>query len=120
MLTQSPRPQVAAAVQHWAELLAHDLNHRPRRSLQGQVACRVFQDARLALQAYTLRKRREVVDEINALTWTLMQAQEGCTQDEADMIRRVAVQAWLQKHQVITITQNHRVLPVFLQTLAYN
>jgi transposase-like protein len=117
---RSPRPQVAAAVQHWAELLAHDLNHRPRRSLQGQVACRVFQDARLALQAYTLRKRREVVDEINALTWTLMQAQEGCTQDEADMIRRVAVQAWLQKHQVITITQNHRVLPVFLQTLAYN
>jgi transposase InsO family protein len=113
-------PLPAAEVQHWAELLAHDLNHRPRRSLQGQVACRVFQDARLALQAYTLRKRREVFDEINALTWTLMQAQEVCTQDEADMIRRVAVQAWLQKHQVITITQNHRVLPVFLQKLAHN
>jgi len=113
-------PLPAAEVQHWAELLAHDLNHRPRRSLQGQVACRVFQDARLALQAYTLRKRREVFDAINALTWTLMQAQEVCTQDEADMIRRVAVQAWLQQHQVITITRNNRVLPVFLQNIAHN
>jgi len=80
----------------------------------------VFQNARPALQAYTLRKRREVFDEINALTWTLMQAQGVCTQDEADMIRRVAVQAWLQQHQVITITRNNRVLPVFLQNIAHN
>jgi hypothetical protein len=113
-------PLPPSEVQHWAELLAHELNHRPRRSLHGQVACRVFQDARPALQAYTLRKRREVFDEINALTWTLLQAQGVCTQDEADIIRRVAVQAWLQKYRVITITQNHKVLPVFLQTIAHN
>ena len=113
-------PLPPAEVQHWAELLVHELNHRPRRSLHGQVACRVFQDAWPALQAYTLRKRREVFDEVNALTWTLMQAQGVCTQDEVDIIRRVAVQAWLQKHRVITITQNHRVLPVFLQKLAHN
>ena len=35
--------------------------------VQGHVACRVFQDARPVLQTYTLRKRREVFDEINAL-----------------------------------------------------
>ena len=46
-------PTPAAEVQHWAERLAYDLNHRPRRALQGQVACRVFQDARPVLQAYT-------------------------------------------------------------------
>jgi transposase InsO family protein len=113
-------PLPAAEVQHWAELLAHELNHRPRRSLQGHVACRVFQDARPVLQSYTLRKRREVFDEINALTWTLLQAQGVCTQDEANIIRRVAIEAWLQQHQVITITQNHRVLPVFLQQIAHN
>jgi hypothetical protein len=107
-------------VQHWAERLAYELNHRPRRALQGQVACRVFQDARPVLPAYTLRKRREVFDEMNALTWTLMQAQGVCTPDEADSIRRVAIEAWLQQHQVITITQNHRVLPVFLQRIAHN
>ena len=113
-------PTSAAEVQHWAELLAHDLNHRLRRSLHGQVACRVFQDARHVLQAYTLRKRREIFDEMNALTWTLLLAQGVCTQDEADSIRRVAIEAWLQQHQVITITQNHRVLPVFLQEIAHN
>ena len=113
-------PTPAAEVQHWAERLVYELNHHPRRALQGQVACRVFQDARPVLQAYTLRKRREVFDEINALTWTLLQAQGVCTQDEADSIRRVAVQAWLQKHQAITITQNRQVLPVFLQTIAHN
>ncbi len=113
-------PTPATEVQHWAERLAYELNHRPRRSLHGQVACRVFQDARPALHAYTLRKRREVFDEINALTWTLLQAQEVGTQDEAAIIRRVAVEAWLQQHQVITITQNHRVLPLFLQNTAHN
>ncbi len=87
---------------------------------RGKRACRVFQDARPTLKAYTLRKRREVFDEINALTWTLMQAQGVYTQDEADSIRRVAVHAWLQDHRVITITQNHRVLPVFLQKIAHN
>ncbi len=109
-----------AQVQHWAELLAHELNHRPRRALHGQIACRVFQDARPVLQTYTLRNRREVLDEINALTWTLTQARRVCTADEAETIRRVAVQAWLQKHRVIAITQNDRVLPVVLQKLAHN
>ena len=113
-------PTPASEVQHWAERLVYELNHRPRRALQGQVACRVFKDARPVLQAYTLRKRREVFDEINALTWTLLQAQGVCTADETDSIRRVAIEAWLQQHQVITVTQNHRVLPLFLKKTAHN
>jgi len=113
-------PTPTTEVQHWAERLAYELNHRPRRSLQGQVACRVFQDARPALRAYTLRKRREVFDEINALTWTLLQAQEVCTESDAESIRRVAVETWLQKHGVITVTPNHRVLPLFLKKTAHN
>ena len=113
-------PTPAAEVQHWAERLAYELNHRPRRVLHGQVACRVFQDGRPALQAYTLRKRREVFDEINALTWRLLQAQEVCTEQDAESIRRVAVETWLQKHGVITVTQNHRVLPLFLKKTAHN
>ena len=116
--TSGPTP--ATAVQHWAECLAHDLNHRTRRALQGQIACRVFHDARPLIQAYTLRKRREVFDEINALTWTLLQAQGVCTKQDADSIRRVAVETWLQKNRVITVTQNHRVLPLFLKKTAHN
>ena len=113
-------PVPAAEVQHWAELLAHELNHRPRPSLQGAVACRVFQDARAALKRYTLRKRREVFEEINDLTQMLMQVQGVCTQRQADTVRRLAVEAWLQKNDVITITQNHRVSPIFLEKIAHN
>ncbi len=90
----------------------------PRRILHGQVACRVFQDGRPALRAYTLRKRRDVFDEINALTWALLRAQEVCTEPATESIRRVAVETWLQQHGVITVTQHHRVLPLFLQETA--
>ena len=113
-------PTPATEVQHWAERLAYELNHRRRRSLHGQIACRVFQDARPVLRTYTLRKRREVFDEINALTWTLLRAQEVCTEPDAESIRRVAVETWLQQHGVITVTQNHRVLPLFLKKTAHN
>ncbi len=113
-------PIPESQVQSWAALLAHDLNHRRRRSLQGDVACRVFQDARPALQAYTRRKRREVFEEINELTRTLMEAQTDCTPRHAGTARRLAVEAWLQKHGVISITQNHRVLPISLEEIAHN
>ncbi len=118
LLASGPVP--AAEVQHWAELLAHELNHRPRPSLQGEVACRVFQDARAALKTYTLRKRREFFEEINALTQMLMQAQGVCTQRQADTARRLAVEAWLQSNGIITITQNHRVSPIFPEEIAHN
>jgi len=118
LLTRGPLPP--AEVQHWAELLAHQLNHRPRPSLQGEVACRVFQDARAALKPYTLRKRREFFEEINDLTRMLLQAQGVCTQRQADTVRRLAVEAWLQKEGVIRITQHHRVSPIFPEKIAHN
>lgn len=113
-------PIPASQVQGWAEALAHDLNHRPRRCLGGQVACRVFQEARSALKAYTRRKRREVFEEINDLTRRLMESRSVRTQRQAEAARRLAVETWLQSNGVITITQNKRVLPVFLEEIAHN
>jgi hypothetical protein len=118
LLAGGPIPP--AEVQKWAELLTHELNHRPRPSLQGAVACTVFQDARAALKSYTLRKRREVFEEVNDLTQMLRQAQGGCTQRQADTVRRLAVEAWLQKEGVISISQNHRVSPIFPEKIAHN
>ena len=113
-------PIPAAQVQGWAEGLAHELNHRPRRCLGGQVACRVFQEARSALKAYTRRKRREVFEEINELTRMLMESRSVRTQRQAETARRLAVETWLQSNGVITIMQNKRVLPVFLEKIAHN
>lgn len=118
ILASGPIP--ASQVQGWAEGLAHELNHRPRRCLEGQVACRVFQDARPALKAYTRRKRREIFEEIDALTRMLVEARSVRTQQQAEAARRLAVETWLQSNGVITITQNKEVLPIFLKQIAHN
>jgi hypothetical protein len=78
----------------------------------------VFQDAKLALKAYTLRKRRETFDWINAVTLTLIQVLAVCTQRHADRVRCLPVETWLEKNGVITISQNKKVLPVFLEQFA--
>jgi transposase InsO family protein len=107
-------------VQAWAEVLANKLNHRSRDCLDGQVACKVFQDAKPALRIYTLRKRKETFDWINQLTQALIQAWAVHTQRQAETARRLAVETWLQRNGVITITQNKKVLPVLLEQFAHN
>jgi len=113
-------PITESQVQVWAEVLAHELNHRSRGCLDGQVACEVFQDAKPAMKAYTLRKRRETFDWINELTMTLIKVLAVHTQRQAETARRLAVETWLQRNGVITITQNKKVLPVFLEQFAHN
>jgi hypothetical protein len=113
-------PTAESQVQAWAEVLAHELNHRSRDCLNGHVACRVFQDAKPALKAYTLRKRREIFDWINELTRALIQVSPVHTQPQVETARRLAVETWLQRNGVITITQNKKVLPIFLAKSAHN
>jgi transposase InsO family protein len=107
-------------VQLWAEVLAHDLNHRSRPCLEGNVACQVFHQARPGLKVYTLRKRKETLDWINELTRMLIRAWGVRTPRQAETARRLAVEAWLQKNGVITITQNKKVLPIFSKKTAHN
>jgi transposase InsO family protein len=113
-------PSTDSQVQAWAEVLAHELNHRSRNCLHGHVACRVFQDAKPALKAYTLRKRRKIFDWINELTKALIPVSEVHTQRQVETARRRAVETWLQRNGVITITQNKKVLPVFREQFTHN
>ncbi|MGO9619357.1 MAG: hypothetical protein ACLP6W_23450 [Bryobacteraceae bacterium] len=113
-------PTTESQVQAWAEVLAHELNHRSRNCLHGHVACRVFQDAKPALKAYTLRKRREIFDWINELTKALIPVSAVHTQRQVETARRRAVETWLQRNGVITITQNKKVLPVFREQFTHN
>ena len=114
------RPITASQVQVWAEVLAHDLNHRARPCLQGEVACEVFHQAKPALKVYTLRKRKETLDWINELTSLLMRGWAVRTPRQAETARRLAVETWLQRNGVITATQNQKVLPVSPETFAHN
>jgi len=118
ILAHGPLPE--SQVQAWAEVLAHELNHRSRGCLDGHIACRVFQDAKPVLQAYTLRKRREIFDWINELTAALIPVSAVLTQRQVETARRRAVETWLQRNGVITITQNKRVLPTFPEKTPHN
>jgi len=113
-------PITRSQVQGWAAMLAHELNHRSRDCLHGHVPCEVFQDAKSALKAYTLRRRREIFDWINELTMTLIRVLAVHTQYQADTVRRLAVETWLLRNGVITITQNKKVLPIFFEQFAHN
>jgi transposase InsO family protein len=113
-------PITESEIQAWAEALAHDLNHRSRDCLHGQVACKVFQDAKPVMKIYTLHKRKETFDWINELTRTLIQSRKVHPPRQAESARRLAVETWLQRNGVITITQNKKVLPVFLNKFAHN
>jgi hypothetical protein len=114
------RPITASQMQVWAEVLAHELNHRSRACLHGQVACRVFQDAKPVLKAYTFRKRREIFDWISELTRTLIEASAVHTLRQAATARRLAVETWLQRNGLITVSQNPKVLPIFPEKTAHN
>ena len=107
-------------VELWAEGLVHDLNHRSRPCLHGQVACQVFHSAKSAMKVYTRRKRREVFDWINELTSLLIRVWTVRTRRQAETARRLAVETWLQRNGLITVSQNPKVLPVFLNKFAHN
>jgi transposase InsO family protein len=107
-------------VELWAEVLAHDVNHRSRPCLHGQVACLVFQGAKSAMKAYTRRKRREVFDWINELTSLLIRVWAVRTRRQAETARRLAVETWLQRNGLITVSQNLKVLPIFSEKFAHN
>lgn len=107
-------------VELWAEVLAHDLNHSSRSCLHGQVACQVFHSAKSAMKVYTRRKRREVFDWINELTSLLIRVWTVSTPRQAETARRLAVETWLQRNGLITVTQTQKVLPLFLPKFAHN
>ena len=106
-------------VELWAEVLAHDLNHRSRPCLHGQVACQVFQNAKSAMKVYPRRKRREAFEGINELTSLLIRAWEVPTRRQAETARRLAVETWLQRNGLFTVSQNPKVLPTFSEKSAH-
>jgi hypothetical protein len=92
--------------------VARELNHRCRGCPNSYGACRGLRDAKPALEACSFRKRRQVFDSINGLARVPIQAWTVHTQRQLEIARRLAVETWLQRNGVITITQNRKVLPI--------
>jgi hypothetical protein len=72
------------------------------------------------MKIYTHRRRKETFNWVQKLTWMLIQSRGFHSPRQAETARRLAVETWLQKNGVITITQKPKVLPVFSEKFAHN
>jgi hypothetical protein len=99
-----------------AETAAHDLNHRPRRSLQGRNACHVyFGEQQLR---YPKRQRQDVYRWIRDLAIAISR---GVGKDWImPAAWRVAAKQWLLKNRMIRIRKAGKVLPDFSLNLCHN
>jgi len=91
---------------------AHDLNHRPRRSLQGRTSCQVFFSEKGGVK-YSKRKRREIFEWIKNLSCAIMVGLGTSSKRAAQAAWRTAVESWLQLNGFIEVSRNGKVLPYF-------
>ena len=78
-----------------------------------------FRDAKPAIKVYTFGKRRETFDWINELTMMLTQVWAVHIQRPVELARRLALETLIQGNEVIPITRNKKVFPVFLEPFAH-
>jgi hypothetical protein len=98
------------------EMAAHDLNHKPRRSLGGQTACQCyFGKNRLR---YSKRKRKAAYRWIRDLATdiSLAAGKEAIN----SLAWRIAAKKWLVENKLLTILKPGKVLPHFSQILCHN
>jgi hypothetical protein len=92
---------------------AHRLNHRRRPCLGGRTACAVLEAGREAMKAYTRPKRKEVIDWIGCEALAIIQREGSAGADACDAAWRRAVETWLHRNGVITVSVDGEVLPCF-------
>jgi transposase InsO family protein len=91
----------------------HRLNHRRRPCLGGRTACAVLEAGREAVKAYTRPKRKEVIDWIRCEALAIIQREGSAGADARDAAWRRAVETWLHRNGVITVSVDGEVLPCF-------
>ena len=99
-----------------AETAAHELNHRPRRCLDGLTACCVyFGDNRMR---YPKRRRKSIYNWIRDLAAEV--SIRAGKKTISPLAWRVAAKQWLIKNGLITIQRAGKVLPNFSPNLCHN
>ena len=92
-------------------LCAHELNLKPRESLDGRTACRVLEDRSTWTRQLDRRDRKEALAEITLLAVDILSELDEHTEKAATTAYRHAVESWLQLNNIIRITRNGEVLP---------
>ena len=101
--------------------MPHVTSGRRPLTLSGRTACEVFSSGKHNTTAYTRRNRKETYEQIKALAVDIVQAMRGerCPEinaqpiEAASTVWRLAVETWLHRHGLITVSVNGKVLPHF-------
>jgi transposase InsO family protein len=102
----------ASDFQLMAELSAHNLNHRRRDCLKGACSCACLSSGSVQMKAYNLKKRKEVRDQIMALVRQIKEKTDSEKSVDFDTIWRVAVEAWLHRHGLVTVLNSNKCNPI--------
>ena len=95
------------------EVSGHEVNHKRRRSLGGRTACYTLENGRHEVGRFGRRERKEVFEEIKALSVDIAQELNEHTNAAAETAFRYAAETWMQSNNMIRITRNGEVLPPF-------
>jgi len=99
--------------QAYAESSTHDVNHKPRRILKGHTPCSVFFSEKGGVR-FTKRRRREIFEWIKSLSCEIIEKLGNYSKKAINLSWRIAVETWLKKNGIITVTRKKKVLPTFL------
>lgn len=100
-------------VRQAAEYALVECNRRPRPCLNGKTSNTVFETRHEEMKAYTLQKRREVHDQIKELAMRIMVHGKRGDQLTEQAAWRIAVETWLRREGLITVSVGGRVLPYY-------
>lgn len=98
--------------------VVHDLNHKPRRVLAGQVACVVFDEREGG--GYTLRQRAQIYELLTGLAADILSAMGETGRKSREAAWRMAAEMWLHQQGHITVTMGGKVLPYYFHFLCHN
>jgi len=113
--TACPRKHIQA----YAEAAEHDLNHLPRPCLGGKTSCWVYFEGK-DRRRFTRRERRDIYDWIKGTAGDILGGMGDAGPRAAKAAWRTAVETWLVRNGMITVTRKKKVSPYFFENRSHN
>jgi len=108
------REEALEMIRIYSELAALKLNQKPRPKLGGASSCANFEVGRQDKRYYyDRRQREEVFTEMKAMAKSALAEARLTGQRAADAAWRLAVETWLRREGLITVSVGGKVLPYF-------
>ncbi len=102
----------------YAEVAAHDLNHRLRSCLRGKTSCQVFFSS-LGKPFFSKLERREIYDIVQERVERILVSMNQFGRSARESAWRIAVEFWLQSRGFIKVHIPQKVSPNFTPFLAH-